>query len=250
MMSRSRSRLPRILLRATLGPITAAALSASSFSSQSMASALPANAPRFLADAAQTSVADFAYGLAEARISAGFLAFDNDFLEPGGTLWHRRPMDDAGQVPLETALNIFRTRYPMYDVKDRDGVLLIRARAFGVVRPLSEKRAERFRLEGVPLATAFNEAMRIVNPAIPVRGGVVGSVLATPDEPVPVTSDPLVYVDVTNATFVDVLNEIVKQAPGTVWILSRHGESPQAGYYTLAFRLPEGRITRFHDKLG
>jgi hypothetical protein len=49
---------------------------------------------------------------------------------------------------------------------------------------------------------------------------------------------------------VDVLDEIVGQAPGTVWLLSEHGKPPQPSFYSLAIRMPSGLYALFHDKLG
>jgi len=80
---------------------------------------------------------------------------------------------------------------------------------------------------------------------------MVGSVVSSADGPPFTVSDPpRISVELTQATFLDVLDEIVGQAPGTVWLLSQHGKPPQATYYTLAVRVPNGLQTVFHDKLG
>jgi hypothetical protein len=256
MMSRSHPKCGLGSMLSVLALISAAAVSALASPSPSVVSFLPDKVPRFVVEAAEMLVADFGYALAEARVSAGFVVFENDFFErdferTSGKIWHRGSVAETEEVPLEAAVSIFHARHPLYDVEQWEGVLLIRAQELkGLGGPLA-KKAERFRIEGLPLPTAFNEAMRIVDPGIPARGGVVGSILSSPEEPAPaITPGPLISVDIVNATVVEVLNEIVKQAPGTVWILSRHGRPPQAGYYTLAFRAPEGRITRFDDKLG
>ena len=220
-------------------------------------SSLPENVPRFVGEAAEISVADFAYALAEARISAGLVGSYGDFFKEGAfhfpradAIWQDRSREKAEEIPLHAAVNIFRSRHPRYDVDAREGLFLVRAREFELsVGPLA-KTTERFRVDGVPRPTAFNEAMRIVDPTIPVRGGVVGSDLGAPEE---ITAadriGPLITLDVSNVSFLDVLNEIVSQAPGTVWMLLRHGEPQGSGYYTLAFRSPGGRLMDCSEKL-
>ncbi len=158
-------------------------------------------------------------------------------------------MDKADHVPSEIVISTFRTKYPGHYIEDRDGVLLIRARKLEVAGALAGKFPH-FQVDGVPLSTAFNEAMRIVNPAVPARSGIIGSIISSPGNSPDASAFSTVSVDVTNASFLDVLNEIVKRVPGTVWILSRHGTAQSGGgYYTLAFRSPEGTITRFDDHL-
>jgi hypothetical protein len=135
---------------------------------------------------------------------------------------------------------MFRDQHPAYDIVERDGVLQIRARALGVVRPLDRVRADRFRLDRVPASAAFNEAQRIADPTIPVRrGGYVDGLVLNPDEPAPsleeLAADPAVRVDISDATLLDALNAIVKQVPGTIWVLSRHVRE-KGQYYTLAYR--------------
>jgi len=219
--------------------------------------------PQFVADAAETSVADFAQALAEARVPAGFVAFDSDFFESdfdggayerGRRLWHRLSLDEhelALQIQLESAVLSFRGRHRAYDVEERDGVLLIRARALRPVRLLEGVRIDRFRLDGVRLGVAFNEAQRIVDPTLPVLSGSVGSFMSDPDKPPPTLAeivalvDPVVHVDIANATLWAGLNEIAKQLPGTVWILSRNLK----GNYTLAYRRPGAQMGRLHDQL-
>ena len=185
-------------------------------------SSLPDDVPAFVAAAAERSVGDFAYALAEARVSAGFVSVEGDFEHASGTLWHGRTTDQALGVPFQEALTSFRSRHPRYDIEEREGVLLVRARQIAfTVGPLA-KTAERFRIDGLHLLVAFHEAMRMVDAAIPA--GVVGSFPGgLPESPAPIAFD------MTNVTFLEVLNEIVRQAPGTVWILLQHGEPPRRG---------------------
>jgi hypothetical protein len=242
--------------------IASAALAGVAPTAQSATSGLRDSVPQFLAEAAQTSVADLAQALAEAGIPAGFIAFDSDFLvrdrdgeeeERAPTLTRRyRPSPEAPQVPLVDVMAAFKTRYPAYDSEKRDGVLLVRARALGVVRPLEQVRVGRVRLNGVPLGAAFNEAERIVDPTIPVRDGIAGGILLDADQPPPdlekliADANPVVRVDIADATLLAVLNDIAKQTPGTVWIVSRHRN---ARYYTLGYRRPNGGVVRLDDPL-
>jgi len=254
--------LGRFWMRSISSLIASSALAVVSGSPQAT-SDLPDSVPQFLADAAATSVADFAQALAEARVPAGFVAFDSDFFESdfdgeayerGRLLWHRLSLDEhelARQVPLASAVLGFRGRHRAYDIEERDGVLLIRARALRAVRLLEGVRVDRFRLDGVRLGTAFNEAQRIVDPTIPVVSGSVGSFISDPDKPPPTLAeilaqvDPVVHVDIADVTLLAALNEIAKQTPGTVWILSRNLK----GNYTLAYRRPRGGMGRLHDQL-
>jgi hypothetical protein len=233
-----------------------AALTAPAAALPNAAPSRPDTVPTFVGEAAEISAADFVYALAEARIPAGFVGAYSDIFKDGGfqrsaTLWRDRSREDRREMPLEAAINIFRSRQPRYDVEAREGLLLVHVRDIELsVGPLA-KTAERFRVDGVPRPTAFNEAMRLVDQAIPVRGGVVGSLLGMPEETTPADRiGPLITLDVSNVTLLDVLNDIVRQAPGTVWMLLRHAEPPPAGHYTLAFRSAGGGITDFRDKLG
>src|SRR5258706_442411 len=92
------------------------------------APSLPDTVPSFVGEAAEISVADFAYALAEARISAGFVgAYSDIFKERGfqrsATVWRDRSREDQREIPLEAAINIFRSRQPRYDVETREGLL-------------------------------------------------------------------------------------------------------------------------------
>jgi hypothetical protein len=246
---------PRIRL-AVLGIAVAATIAALPLVARARAAAVarPENVPRLLANAAAMSVADFAYGLAEAGVSAGFVVLEGDSIESSLTrgtqpLWHLR-RQDAGLVPLEDALDIFRTAHPDYEVESSAGVLRIRARAIATASSLFTKRTAHVRMEGLPLPSALNRAMRAADPSIPTSDGVVGSVVSSADSPpFTLSNPPRISVDLTQATFLDVLDEIVGQAPGTVWLLSRHW-TPHATYFTLTIRVPNGLHTVFHDKLG
>lgn len=247
-----RSRLSLERLRTVVAPwlVGCGILCATSVASGPSA-ALPETVPAFVAEAAQTSVADLAYALAEASIPAGFVVFEGDFddqsIGQSGVLWHLRSEKETRTVPLETVVAAFRARHPGYEVEDRSGALLIRANSIGFVPLLDEARGNRFQLNGEPLGTAFNKTERLVDPTIPVRGGVVGSVASNPDEPARSWTEPTVSLDIQNATLVSALNEIVKGAPGTVWVLSRHRNGSE--YYTLAYRMPGGLLARLDDQL-
>ncbi len=218
--------------------------------------ALPENVPRFLSEAAALSVADFAYGLAEVRVSAGFVVLASDSIESslahGARIrWHIRRAEDAKPVALEDVLDVFRNAHPDYEVLSLPGLLRVRARAIATASGLFTKRTPRVRIDTLPLPTAFNRAARVAEPSIPVADGSIASILSSPeDPPVAVSDPPRISVDLTQVTFPDVLDAIVRQAPGTVWLLSQHGKPPQATYYTLAVRIPNGMYTVFEDKLG
>jgi hypothetical protein len=241
--------------RTALGVAVTFAMFPAGASARRVAASRPENVPRFLAEAAAKSVADFAYGLAEARVSAGFVILESDSIESSlahgpQILWHLRRREDGSLVPFEDALDVFRSAHPDYEVETSSQLLRIRARAAATASSLFTKRAARVRMDALPLPSAVNRAMRVVDPSIPMADGVVGSIPSSPDDPpVPVADPPRITVDLSQATFLDVLDEIVRQAPGTVWLLSQHGKPPQA-YYTLTIRVPNGLHTAFHDKLG
>jgi hypothetical protein len=56
-----------------------------------------------------------------------------------------------------------------------------------------------------------------------------------------------VDVDLTDVTLLDVLNGIAGEAPGSVWILTRHRDDGE--YYTLSARIPGGLECHFPDRL-
>jgi len=129
-------------------------------------------------------------------------------------------------------------------------VLVVRERELDLGQGPLARGAERIRIQVLPLRAAFNQAMRIVDPSIQVRDGFVGSIIGRPAEPSPLgLFRTQVTLDMSNATLPTVLNEIVKQARGTVWILSQHGRSPEDQYYTLAFRTWGGTLSQFEEKL-
>lgn len=250
MTPRSRRRLARFGTLAAPWVIGWGALCTASVSVRSLGPGVPDPVPSFLADAARTSVADFVCALAEAGVPAGFVLVEGDFddeaIRRSGIAWHLRAAKDTRTIPLGNVVAAFRERYPAYEVEDRDGALVVRASVLGVVR-LLEARVDRFRLNATSLGSAFNEAERIVDATIPVRGGLVGSVASNPDEPPATLTEMTIDLDVRNATLFDALNQIVQQAPGTVWVLSRHRNGGE--YYTLAYRSSGGLMARFDDPL-
>ena len=202
----------RFRLALLLVPVAALALAESALPREP--SSLPDDVPDFVAAAAERSVGDFAYALAEARFPAGVVAFESDSRPPVATSY--RSSGDDAVVPLEVALGLFRSRHPTYEVEEQDGVLVVRERELDLGQGPLARGAERIRIQVLPLRAAFNQAMRIVDPSIQVRDGFVGSIIGRPAEPSPLgLFRTQVTLDMSNATLPTVLNEIVKQARGT-----------------------------------
>ena len=86
---------------------------------QSSPSGLPATVPRYVLDAVRLSIADFAFALAEARVSAGFVAFAREFdwdpaFRSTRPVWNAvaEVPTDAPAVPLAQVIETFVARYP------------------------------------------------------------------------------------------------------------------------------------------
>jgi hypothetical protein len=98
---------------------------------------LPETVLAFVADAAQTSVADLVYALAEANVPAGFIVVERDFDDESvgrsGVLWHLRSAKETRMIPLANVIAAFRARYHTCEVEDHGGALLIHAGAAGAV---------------------------------------------------------------------------------------------------------------------
>lgn len=204
--------------------------------------------PQFVVEAANTSLSDFAFALTEAGLSAGFIAADSDVVAGPLKVWHSVALNWA-EMPREDLLGAFRARHPAYEIEERAGVLQVRPRELVTATLLSARR-NRLQLNHAPLGVAFQEAMRVVNPLIPVRDGGVVSAVVRPGEQRPAAMNLVVSIDLPSASFLDALNEIVRRTPGTVWLLTECAKSQeQATFYTLAYLTPGGWMTQFHDPL-
>lgn len=238
----------RSLLVGVHGAIGVAVLGVLTAFPRDLAAQSPEKIPQFVTEAAGTSLSDFAYALTEAGLSAGFVAPDTDVIAGPLKVWHSVALNRT-EVQRDTVLGAFRARHPAYETAEQQGVLQVRAREV-VAGALVRARTNRFQLDRVPLGTAFQEAMRIVNPAFPVRDGGVASHIVGPGEHSRAPAHPVVSVDLSNASLFDALNEIVRRAPGTVWLLTERGKSQgQPAFYTLAYLTPGGYMTEFQNQL-
>ncbi|MGE3277737.1 MAG: hypothetical protein AB7O67_21690 [Vicinamibacterales bacterium] len=96
--------------------------------------------------------------------------------------------------------------------------------------------------------TAFAVAGRAIDPALPVRGGFVASIIGAPDEPSPTVPAGRVTVHLTHATLEDILSAIAAESPGTGWVLVRH-EDADGAYDTLSSRDREGLHSNSSNRL-
>lgn len=212
--------------------------------------ALPETVPEFVNQAASGTVNDFSEALAEAAISAGFVVTASDFDQGTTAAWRFRA-NARPKVSLQAAIATFLGAHRGYEIEKQERVLLVRAAELKGIRVLS-KRLQRVRMQGTYLTEAFARTQHLIEPAIPQTGGVAGSVLSSSEEPVSAEdfTEPRVSADLTDVLVLDVFNTLVKQVPGTVWILRCEprglGEDSSC---KLAVRRPKGRITVFHDEL-
>jgi hypothetical protein len=195
---------------------------------------------------------DFAYALVEAGVSAGVVVDAASFHEPllRGP-YAARPMGSEPRVPevdAEAAAKLFATARRDYDVSvDRDVVLLY---------PV-ERKTDRFftqqlanvEVANVTVVDATAALLRAIDPSIPKLGGTVGSWLGRAGEAPPTPEmirGPLVSLALNTPTAMDALNEVVRQAPGTVWVLVRYVDVEREGtHYNLAIRLSNQQFVRY-----
>jgi hypothetical protein len=206
--------------------------------------------PEFVARAAAMGASDVAYALSEAHIPAGVVLPLADLDRPASRPWRREEKTDT-RSSVASVSELLARASPGYRVQDAEGVLLVRGPGVEDSAPPFAKRLGRFHIVSGSVSLAFAQAQQRVNPTITGGGGELGSVLTPGDEP-PLTTEeivgPPISMDLANPTLVEILNEIVWQAPGTVWMLAS-GRDNQGTYYQVALRRPRGRLSRGQKEL-
>lgn len=201
-----------------------------------------------VATASSGSPIDFAYALGEAGVSAGVVVDAASFHRPrlDRPLAPRLAGRRAAVVDADAVSKLFAASRRDYAVSvDREVVLLHHADgkddAF-----LGQKRGD-IEATNVTIDDAIVAVIRSIDPSIPKIGGTVGSWLSRPEEPAPTAEmlrGPLVSLFLTAPTPVEALNDIARQAPGTVWVLVRHA-GQNGTHYTLAVRRPNQQMSEY-----
>lgn len=213
--------------------------------------AMPNTVPAAVQAAARANVMDLAAALAHARVSAGFQILEADFKKGVSRAWHLS-WEEHETVTLQEVLTTFATVHPEYEWRDAGGLPnLTNRRGKLIARPILDQRVRRFQLSSASLYHAMVQAQRIVNATVVEGQGIVASIASDPDVPTPaLPREPLVSVDVADATLVEALNAVAKAAPGLVWVLTLHTpQGPLQPHYTLSYHLPGGLSRQFHDEL-
>jgi hypothetical protein len=198
-----------------------------------------------IASANAGSPLDFAYALGEAGISAGIVVDADSYHPPRpGGLFTPRSMgagtpEVGAEVDAETAARLFAAARRDYNVSvDRDVVVAYQADK--KTDPMFTEKRANIDVTNVSIDDAAAALLRAIDPSIPKLGGTVGSWLGRPGElpPTPeMVRGPLVSFSLTAPTGIEALNELARQAPGTVWVLVRHVKGEEA-HYTLSIRKP------------
>jgi hypothetical protein len=201
-----------------------------------------------IATANAGSPLDFAYALGEAGVSAGVVIDAGSFHppRPDGALTPRSTGARAPEVEAEAAAKLFAASRRDYEVSvDRDVVVAYQADKR--TDPLFTQKRANIEVANVSIDDAAAALLRAIDPSIPKLGGTVGSWTGRPGEapPTPETiRGPLVSLYLTAPTGIEALNELARQAPGTVWVLVRHVDR-EGAHYTLAIRKPNQLLVRY-----
>jgi hypothetical protein len=181
------------------------------------------NAPAFLAASAQGTVVDFALALSRARIPASVC--DDWTPEPPdkfGIQWgwasrrtHVGLANNGGTVGMSAVLSQFQGAHANYEVLDADGIVRVRPSHRCSCERLLAMPVRSFHARGI-LHDVFNAVERVIDPSVPVRHGLMGSIAGA--EPVD-DFMPIVDVRRSSGSVRDLLDQIVVQTPGTVWIM-------------------------------
>jgi hypothetical protein len=206
--------------------------------------------PELVARAAAVGARDLAYALSEARIPAGVVLPLAELDRPASRPWQHQEQTDTSYSVANVGELLARAS-PGYRIQEAEGVLLVRGPSIEDSAPPFSKRLGRFQIVSGSVSLAFARAQQRVNPTISGEGGEVGSVLGRGGDP-PLTTEeivgPPISMDLANPTFIEILSEIVRQAPGAVWMLAS-GNDNQGTYYQVALRRPPGRLSRGEKEL-
>jgi hypothetical protein len=204
------------------------------------------------ARASAGSAVDFAYALGEAGISAGFVV-DEDAYHPPRPARKPAPRPTGPVTPTvdaEPLSKLFEASRPDYFVSvERD--VVVGQHNSAKADPLLTTRRTNIDVANVSIGDAVMAAVKTVDPSLAGYGGTVGSWPGRPGESTPTAEamrGPLVSVYLTRPTLIEALNEIARQAPGTVWLLVRHSR-PEGVHYTLAVRKPNQQLSQYQFQL-
>lgn len=146
---------------------------------------------------------------------------------------------------LQDALATFGRVHPTLEVREIEGCWLFQERGVDTDRGALSRVIPQFQVRNVRAVDALRQLVRNVVPGLPPVGGVAGSTLGQPGEPLPSLDDlagQLVSLNVVGVTFTAVLREIGRASPGLVWMLTevREQDSRTAGAFRLSAFLPHG----------
>jgi hypothetical protein len=181
------------------------------------------------------TIEQFANAVAAARIPTGFVIAAEDNRRP--KTWRPDSAENEGPpADLEDAVSQFERRNPHYVVRHRDGVLRIRPAAETPCVRAVEQTFDGMTASGMAFEVVY-EAVRARNrdqsPAPPP--GLVGSIASSPDP-----YRTFVSVDLQQASLADILDAVVRDAPGLGWAVrelrvpkrQRRDDDPQEGLET------------------
>ncbi|MGE3277735.1 MAG: hypothetical protein AB7O67_21680 [Vicinamibacterales bacterium] len=188
--------------------------------------------------AAAQSPLRFQDALRAAGIPVGLHVRAERWADLGPDAWRTAPADgpNASDGPtLREATDLFVSHHPGWTTEITTRGVVLR----GPGLTSRDDHVDDFSLTDLDVPAAFAAAERAIDPTLPVRGGVVASIIGTPGEPSPTVPAGRVTVHLTHATLEDILNAIAAESPGTGWVLVRH-EDADGTYDTLSVRYIEG----------
>ena len=189
---------------------------------------VPPAVPAAVHEAAGMSVRDFATSLSHVGISGGFIVAKSDHDQAPSRHWQALVRsDDRDPVPIGRILERFGRASEGYAVDVRRGQILVSRRNETLPYPL-RLSVEKFVVNDVPITEAWTAVRRLVDPSVPPDRGYAFSILGRADGPLP--SLPRVSLDLERVTVLDILAELVCQAPGTVWSLVVHDDEDTPVY--------------------
>ena len=222
-----KNRLSRLGLLVILSALTVAWSTPLPWGSQGLDSCVPQNVSAALHDAVDSSVRDFAAGLAGAGISAGFIiGTEDEYEREPRDRWYWVIADDQrAPVPFADVLVHFLRRYSQYEAVIRRGQLLVSPRVDG--HPVQLRYAvDRFEIVDLFPMAALASVERLIDPRVhipPVQFVTPGAWPA--DTPMPPPPDN-VSVRLEGVVVLDVLQEVTCRIPGTVWLALADSSEP------------------------
>lgn len=211
------------------------------------AALLEQRVPAFVADAGRRSPLDLAAALAVSGVPAGFVLNESETVNGVSKPWQHEIR--GAELELKAVLNAVAQHTPTLQALEIDRTLVFAEKGLSISATPLMKRVPSYLVDHAAAPQAFFEATRAVEPGIPARSGVVGSIPSRPGERPNQAVAPTVSLDMKNASFVEILNAVARASKGGVWILRRRAVAGAPATYALSVNLPDGTTVTYHDEI-